>query len=120
MRSCPRCSQPIGEEARSCEGCGWKDRRSGQADRFDPFRFVCSHEDRGQRCANVATMSQSTLGGGPWFCHEHFPPFRSIGAERYRAPAGVFRSLKSLLPKAPDPESLAERAAIQSEPSLTG
>jgi hypothetical protein len=60
-------------------------------------------------------MSPSTLGSGPWFCSAHFPPFRSMGAERYRPPLGAFQQLRQVLPRLPDPEAAAERAAIEGE-----
>ena len=118
MRDCPKCGDPIADRQDACSGCGWtKPGRKAAAAAFDPLHFLCSHEDRGERCAKPGTLSSSTLGGGPWFCAEHFPPFKAAAAPRYhQAPAGFFRSVRTLLPRKPDLEADAEREAIQAEP----
>lgn len=98
MPECPRCSDPISAKAVVCNGCGWTP--AGVSVPADPLRFLCSHEDRGQRCGAPASLAQSTAGKGPWFCHVHFPAFRGVAGGS--GPLGGFRSLREFLPSGDD------------------
>jgi hypothetical protein len=105
---------PLANSAVACNGCGWSKPGAKKA-ALPHLRYgLCEHDDRGQLCAKPGSLSSSTLGSGPWFCSEHYPPFRGMRSSHTPPPAG-FRTLRSALPKRPDPEGDAERAAIESE-----
>jgi hypothetical protein len=79
-RHCPDCGETLNIDARRCE-CGWKSSQT-QQQTYDPRRHLCSDDYRGQRCSQPGTLSTSTMGGGPWFCHTHFPHFRGRYAHK--------------------------------------
>jgi hypothetical protein len=33
---------------------------------------LCAYNDHGMLCNSAGTLSLTTLGGGPWYCREHF------------------------------------------------
>lgn len=73
MRDCPKCSAVV--DGDSCAICGWSpaSRAGGKSSApHDPNRFRCEWTTNGQRCRYPATSSESTLGGGPWYCRGHF------------------------------------------------
>lgn len=121
MKDCPGCSKPLSDRAIVCNGCGWEaPKRSKKAEAFDPLHGTCEHTDRGQRCVAKAPFSMSTLGGGPWFCFDHFPPFTNWSSTRRTPPPGGFESLRTLtrglrVPQQLDFEGEAERNALQTE-----
>jgi hypothetical protein len=71
-RECPQCSNSIRGD--SCSSCGWSEHRTTGKPR-DPDWWRCSDVERGLRCSKPGTSSHSTLGGGPWYCAQHY--FRS-------------------------------------------
>lgn len=81
MRDCPRCGDPISDRAVACNGCGWAPAGTSRV-AADPMHFLCSHEELGERCASFGTLAQSTHGGGPWYCQQHYPAFRGMRAMR--------------------------------------
>lgn len=112
MLDCPQCKLPLANNAVCCNGCGWS--RPGAASAAS--HFLCSHEDRGQRCSAPGSFSSSTLGGGPWFCSDHFPPFRNWNSGQRTPPPATFRAIAAKLrPVAIDVEATVERLAIQGE-----
>ena len=108
-RDCPECNSPC--DGSTCRSCGWTEH--GTTTRpADPTRFLCHHEDRGQRCANLGTLSPSTLGGGPWYCWQHARHVHGGNAYGSQPPGSVRRTLGF---KRLDAEEIAERLAIQQE-----
>lgn len=85
---CPQCGGSLADKAIACNaaGCGWEAPRStGKTSApLDPNRLLCVDEFRGQRCANLGTISPNTYPSvrsgephpGPWYCRDHYPPFR--------------------------------------------
>jgi len=128
MRDCPKCTAPIADAAVCCNSCGWQ--APGSAARAisaavgtlgDPLRWVCAHEDRGQRCGAFARFTESTNGAGRIYCLDHFPPFGQMRAGKWSGPTPAFQAIKvkmrqfADIPKDIDEESVAERKALQGE-----
>ncbi len=119
MRDCPKCSKPV--DGLSCAFCGWVDPTSPAvavpaiAPIHERAHLRCSDVFKGQRCAELGSLSEGTKGEGPWWCAKHFPPFagRSWTRKPSPPPRG-FQPLKDVLRKI-DPESAAERTATQQE-----
>jgi hypothetical protein len=108
-RECPTCHLPV--EGNSCAACGWAEGAARPKVLLDPNRHRCADEFRGERCARSGSMSESTLGGGPWYCAEHFPAFRQWRTAKRAAPPQGFRMRTA----ASLAESYAERTAMRSE-----
>lgn len=65
-RDCPRCGE--GLSSSTCQSCGW-----GTASKDAPVAdFRCEWHSGGERCHYAGSMSESTVGGGPWYCGEHY------------------------------------------------
>jgi hypothetical protein len=112
-----QCFNLLSPKATSCPSCGW-DRPDKQAAPHDPLRGRCSDVDRnGNRCAAPGALSESTRGSDTWFCHVHFPPFRSRGYKREAPPPDFFKSHNPARTAANIAEDEIERLAIQSEGS---
>jgi hypothetical protein len=83
----PQCNNVLSTKAVTCPACGWD--KPGRENPIDPQWWRCSDTDQaGNRCAKPGSLSESTRGGGPWFCHQHYPPFRSRGYVRTPPPQG--------------------------------
>lgn len=39
---------------------------------IDLSRIRCAWQAGSTQCAHLGTVTHSTLGGGPWYCWEHF------------------------------------------------
>ncbi len=66
---CNSCGNPL-EDDGSCKMCpAGNKRRRAPADKIDR---VCPFNDHGNVCGLVGSMSDSTNGGGPWYCSRHF------------------------------------------------
>lgn len=114
MRQCPDCSAPLLAPFVSCNACSWG---IGKGEKVrDPLHLVCCHVFQGQRCAEPGALSEGIKGEGPWYCARHFPPFANRNWGKPTPPPRGFQPLKDILRKV-DPESAAERAAIQGEPA---
>lgn len=109
MRDCPECGFAV--DGLVCPRCG-----AGNT------TFLCCNVERGQQCAKLGTLSSSTTGGGPWYCADHFPPFKGRGSKREAPPMGfdaLRRQARGKVPPLPKPvdfEAVAERLALQDEP----
>lgn len=112
----PACSNELHAAALSCPACGWDTPKGAkQLADHDPLWHRCSDSDRsGARCSKPGTLSESTRGGGPWFCHQHFPLFHNRYHPRTTPPPGWKGPTRTAALIA---EDLAERFAIQSEGS---
>jgi len=65
---CPKCSDILPVDARAC-ACGWRKepaRGKGEPDLGCPFN------DHGHICGLRGSLSDSIVGGGPWYCPDHF------------------------------------------------
>lgn len=124
MKICPDCSADLVDSATRCS-CGWK--APAQASDGPPDdRHRCANEDRGLRCAELGSLSPSTVGGGPWFCWNHAKfihggnPGSYVPIRRERTPQTDFEELRSLtksvVPIRPlDVEAELERAALRGD-----
>ena len=113
MADCPSCGVVL-QHRYACQSCDWRAPAQNSKEAPDPLRFSCQHVFQGQRCAEAGTLSEGIRGGGPWYCHKHYPPFYGRYSGKPSAPPGGFKALKDVL-KRVDPEAILEREAIQSE-----
>jgi len=99
MLDCPNCGESTYDGA-SCSACRFVVRGKKLPAPHDPSHLGCWFGERGQRCAELGTLSQGTKGEGPWYCTQHFPPFagRRYGIKPTLPPKG-FDSLKVVLEK---------------------
>lgn len=70
---CPDCGDVLRATAKRCK-CGWKsaEARSESATKTaDRDHQRCAWECNGERCRYVGTWSNSTVGGGPFYCRGH-------------------------------------------------
>lgn len=67
---CPHCSQPL-EDDGSCPGCAYGHKRQ-QAKPPSQQPRLCAFNDHGEPCHQPGHLSQTTHGGGPWYCRNHF------------------------------------------------
>jgi len=67
---CPKCGARNATGSKECDGCGviFKDIRNDQP----AIDLNCPFNDHGRVCGKRGSLSDSTLGGGPWYCPEHF------------------------------------------------
>jgi hypothetical protein len=75
---CPDCGDDIKPRARKCS-CGWivptaaaKAGNHQTPPSIDVEYGWCAWRSGGERCRHPGTVAHSTLGGGPWYCGEHF------------------------------------------------
>jgi hypothetical protein len=126
---CPSCSTDLLPHARKC-GCGWVVRatssRSSEPGTSYPTvsATLCAWHGG---CKRVGSLSNEGFGENRrWFCSEHFPPFEAWRTKAARPPNGFEavraqlkrmrpRTIRAVAAEALDPESLAERRAIQDE-----
>lgn len=110
MRDCPKC-QHRHVDGPECPDCGYRD--SGYKGQAVPADHGCAHVDRGQRCTGVGSLSQSTKGGGPWYCATHFPLFATRGSATPMPThvASTFARVRASF----ETETVAEREAIRGE-----
>lgn len=66
---CPECSKELKPNAKRCT-CGWK-AVTREVVVMDKFHGWCEWIGDGQRCHYPGVFSNSTIGGGPWFCTPH-------------------------------------------------
>lgn len=98
MKICPQCNFPSKSE-NECDKCGvqFKDIRGKRsADKMPPIDRFCPFNDHGNVCGKVGSISDSTLGYGPWYCSEHYwllkrPP---VSAEAKPMPQALKDMLK--------------------------
>lgn len=69
-RACGSCGTSNAATARECKSCGQV------FGRYVPEESTgsdtqCSWTDHGSRCSHDGTISESTVGGGPWYCRRH-------------------------------------------------
>jgi hypothetical protein len=65
---CPECGEPLAKPFKSCT-CGWRDEPK-KRERDKPR--LCPWNDHGDVCGRPGHLSDSVVGGGPWYCREHF------------------------------------------------
>lgn len=122
MIECPKCGAPV--DGPWCKVCG-EGKGAAVKALADPARYLCHHEDRGQRCGNLGTFSPNIFGDpkggphpGPWYCPQHVPG-SADPADTKRTPEGARKlaaMLEFLRPSGPDLDAIEERKAIQQEP----
>lgn len=115
MKNCPECGAAV--DGLVCPHCQYRDASAPLGRQGRPDHWLCVHEDRGQRCANAGSLTESTRGSERWYCAQHFPLFAGRGYGQHRsAPAGGFKTLTDVLkPAARDFEAEPEREAIRQE-----
>lgn len=71
---CPKC-KGILENDGTCS-CGYgKRRNTGSSKEVDRS---CPWNDHGLICGRIGSMSDSTLGDGPWYCSQHYWQLRGF------------------------------------------
>ncbi len=109
----PECFNELSAKAVGCPVCGWDNPKKKKPEYERVSITIVGREVSSPKCGEVdcrkpGTLSESTLGGGPWWCQAHFPPFRHSQLARIkRHQVGA---------KQPDFEAIAERLAIQRQP----
>lgn len=68
---CPDCHGTLGKNATYC-GCGWK---KGGAK---------GNSERLCNCGAVGIMSESVVGGGPYYCRQHWYQLKGFGGMENR------------------------------------
>ena len=70
---CPKCHSPNKSGEKECVSCGviFSDIRSGRNSAPTP-NLDCLWNDHGVVCGERGSMSEGTLGYGPWYCSKHF------------------------------------------------
>lgn len=117
-RICPQCNVFLKAD-NTCPECDYGRKKSTGA--VDPDWWRCADTKDGARCGQPGTLATSTKGGGPYFCHAHFPPFRSWNVAKGAPAPGTLEHIRSLtkhvapLTKPLDFEAQVERMAIQGE-----
>lgn len=87
MKECPECGSTV--DGIQCPKCGYTE-SPNPGNKTDWWR--CSDTDPdGNRCTKPGSISAGTHGTGPWYCPDHFPPWRKRGYEK-TAPPGGFRA----------------------------
>lgn len=76
---CPECGLPLASPFKSCR-CGW----GKEAKAMLAQKHMCVWRNRGEPCQAVGICSDSTVGGGPWYCRDHYADLK--GWERADAP----------------------------------
>jgi hypothetical protein len=98
MKDCPECSTPV--DGMTCPKCGYTEDPSSNAKNSSGDWWRCAHAYvGGERCDKPGSLSSSTHGTGPWYCHEHFPPFMKWNQVQRSEPPGGFDALKEVLRK---------------------
>ena len=71
MKACPDCGAEHRLSIRRC-GCGytWETQKQN-SQQMDPMHGCCEWTHLGKRCHYAGSWSDSTKGGGPWYCLEH-------------------------------------------------
>lgn len=69
-RICGQCGTSNAATAQECKDCGAAFRQTSGEQPKGPV--MCSWNDHGQACGYHGVMSSSTVGGGPWYCREHW------------------------------------------------
>lgn len=114
MKDCPQCGYAV--DGPVCPKCGEGNSKSdARSINLDWWR--CFDTDRnGNRCSKPGSLSESVKGSDRWWCHTHFPMFRSRNTgnaipppEWARKCPPTTRSVAAIA------EDLIERGAIQSE-----
>jgi hypothetical protein len=69
---CPKCKAINPPEAKECGDCAvvFADIRSGRS--APQVNLDCPWNDHGLICGKRGSISESTLGYGPWYCSEHY------------------------------------------------
>jgi hypothetical protein len=116
LNTCPDCGVGIKPTQKRCP-CGWVRPAPHRRHDDQPLTHLCCHEDRGQRCANPGSLTESTHGSERWYCHLHFPLFAGRGYGTARVvPSEAFKRVRDAMCGVPeDPETRAEREAIRLE-----
>lgn len=69
-RICGKCGTSNAATAKECKDCGDAFRQlSGESAKPDT---MCAWNDHGTQCGCRGVASTSTVGGGPWYCREHW------------------------------------------------
>jgi hypothetical protein len=87
MRDCPQCNSHV--DGSQCPRCGYADPGAENQGSADPMHFRCENTAFGERCANLGTISHSTVGGGPWLCSRHFFGYSPARAETMTDSAAI-------------------------------
>lgn len=69
-RACGSCGTSNAATARECKSCGQVFGRHAPDDDHGNDT-QCAWTDHGSRCSHEGTISDSTVGGGPWYCRRH-------------------------------------------------
>ena len=70
-RACGSCGTSNAATARECKSCGQVFGRYVPEEDKAGSDTRCAWTDHGLRCASDGTISDSTVGGGPWYCRRH-------------------------------------------------
>ncbi len=70
-RMCPSCGTGNVATARECKNCGGTLRPMQAPSMEDVQDSRCAWTEIGQRCTRGGVFSESTLGGGSWYCRRH-------------------------------------------------
>jgi len=67
---CPKCKFVNLHGAKECDSCGvvFADIRSDRP----TVNLNCPFNDHGHICGQPGSLSESTIGGGPWYCSKHW------------------------------------------------
>ena len=107
MRDCPQCGAFVDGE--QCQKCRYSEAKRGHTALPDVDKYRCAWTDRGVRCTNAGTWSDSTNGSGPWYCRDcdrrragistrHPPP------QGFKAISNLFRELEPVYQREPGEE----------------
>ena len=86
--------------------CKWEEKGKGGSQR-DPDWWRCCNVERGQRCSNPGSLSHGTMGGGPWYCADHFG-FSGGAGPKIPPPAGFFARAKARVAQRMQEQSRAD------------
>lgn len=100
MRDCPKCGAHV--DGQWCQVCG--EGKPGGVGIQAKRDWLCVNSERGQRCANLGTLSMGTQSTGasgkdapdPRYCYMHFPPFKGRYHKGATPPPMGFQALKDL------------------------
>ena len=111
------CNYSLDSRAIACPECGAERPKStGEAPRDQNWWRCCDTDRNGNRCSKPGSLSESVKGSDRWWCHTHFPMFRSRNTGNSIPPPEWARKHQpAARPVAVIAEEMIERTALQSE-----
>jgi hypothetical protein len=70
-KTCPECGTDHRNAIPKC-GCGYVWGKLKKVESKDPLHLYCAYESGSNRCRYLGTLSDSTNGGGPYYCSAHY------------------------------------------------